>query len=85
MDDRAKLYLLTCGTGDYYVLAKSPNDAKEFLELALEVAEYDFSKNREVTNIKLLAKEIGEFPKDKPRFSEDGDLILITPALRAAK
>lgn len=71
------LYLLTCGAGNYYVLAESPNNAKQLLEDALDKANYDFSSNRKVTNIKLLAEVIQEFPKGKPNFSRDFDLLLI--------
>lgn len=73
------LYLCTCKTGQYYVLALSPNDAKSLLESALDKADYDFRTNREVTKIELLAKEINEFPKGKPNFFRDCDLILLQP------
>jgi len=77
MKTERNLYLLTCKTGSYYVLAVSPNDAKSLLETTLDKADYDFRGNREVTEIKQIAKEIGEFPKDKPFFSADHKLILI--------
>lgn len=72
-----KLYLLTNGLGTYYVLANSPNQAQELLEKSLDIADYGFKSKRGVTNIKLLAIEIEEFPKGKPCFSKDENLILI--------
>ena len=74
---KRNLYLVTCKTGSFYVLAVTPNDAKSLLEISLDKADYDFSKHREVTEIKMLAKEITEFPKGKPNFCGDHDLILI--------
>jgi hypothetical protein len=79
MEERLFLYLLTCGLGDYYVIAKTTTDAETYLRLMLNKADYGFSHQREVKNIKILAKEIKCFPADKPFFSEDKDhpLLLI--------
>lgn len=71
------LYLLeTNKLGDYYLIAKSPNEAKEKLEVDLNKANYGFSDGREVIVITLLAKEIGEFPDGKPNFSSKNRLLL---------
>lgn len=70
------LYLLeTNKLGDYYLIAKSPNDAKEKLEGDLNKADYGFSDDREVKVITLLAKELGEFPEGKPNFSSNNRLL----------
>jgi len=72
-----KLYLLsTQGLGDFYLVAKSPNDAEAKLKGLLDLADYGFSDKRKVDNIKLLAEELGEFPEAKPFFSSGNRLIL---------
>ena len=74
-----KLYLLTIIRGcDFYVIAESPNDAQHELERLLNKAEWWFSGDRKVINIKLLSTEYSYFPSDKPTFGEKGgDLIII--------
>lgn len=69
------LYLLTCGLGDFYVLAPSPNDAQAMLEARFERQDYGFSKDRQVTNIKLLAEELYEWPDGKTNFSSGHRLL----------
>jgi hypothetical protein len=77
MEERLFLYLLTCGLGDYYVIAKNPTDAETYLRLMLNKADYGFEHQRAIKNIKVLAKEIKCFPADKPFFSEDKDYSLL--------
>jgi len=73
------LYLLTIKKGcDFYVLANTPSDAKDELERLLNKAEWWFSSDREVVNIKILSKEYHCFPENHPVFGErGGDLIII--------
>lgn len=72
-----KLYLLTTkGLGDFYLIAKTPNDAEEKLKSLLDKADYGFSDKRKVENIKLLAEEVGSFPESTPFFSSGHNLIL---------
>jgi len=74
-----KLYLLTTkGLGDFYLVSESPNEAQDKLTELLVKADYGFTDRRKVTNIKWLTDEISEFPKGKPNFSNDGNLILPT-------
>jgi hypothetical protein len=73
-----KLYLLsTKGLGDYYVIAQSTDAAETELIRLLNLAEYGFSGNREVNNIKLISKELTYFPKDKPNFTNRGGELII--------
>jgi len=73
------LYLLTVKKGcDFYVMADTPNDAKNELERLLDEAEWWFSGDREVVNIKILSKEYHFFPEDHPVFGEYGEDLIIT-------
>ena len=77
--DTLKLFLVsTRGLGDYYVVEKSFNDAKDKLNIMLSEAGYGISPDRLVTGIKLLSQEIYEFPKGKPFFSSN-EFRLILP------
>lgn len=72
----SNLYLVkTKKLGDYYVIAKNPTDAQEKVEGDLTKSDYGFSKDREVEIIQLLAKEVLDFPKDKPNFSSGNNLL----------
>lgn len=71
-----KLYLLTNKIGDFYVVSSSPTHAEEKLKALLDKAEYGFDSERKVTNIKLLAELLGEFPEGKPHFSSGNNLIM---------
>lgn len=73
------LYILeTNKMGNFYVIAKTPNDAKEKLEGDLNKANYGLSDSREVRVITLLAKEIGNFPVDIPNFSSKNKLLFLS-------
>ena len=75
-----KLYLLTTQKlGDFYVVASDPTRAETMLILMLNKADYGFSDDRKVVNIKNLATEIHNFPDDKPFFSDKSNLIIINP------
>lgn len=70
------LYLLeTQKLGDFYLIAKTPNDAKDKLEGDLDKADYGFSDDRKVKVITLLAEELGEFPEGTPNFSSKNKLL----------
>ena len=72
-----KLYLLsTEELGDFYLVAKTPNDAEDKLKELLNKADYGFTRNRKVINIRLLAEELYNFPENKPNFSSGNKLIL---------
>lgn len=74
-----KLYLLTTsGLGDFYLVAKSPNDAESKLSTLLDKADYGFREKRKVENIRLLSEEVGEFPAGRPNFSSGNRLVLET-------
>ena len=70
------LYLCNTRKFTHYVLAEHPTAAKEKLERLLKIADYGFYDDREVTEIKLIAKELTEFPAGKPNFSSGNNLIL---------
>ena len=67
-----KLYILTtAGFGNFYVVAENPNSAEVKLKGLLNKADYGFYKGRTISDIEMLAEEIGEFPKGHPEFSPD--------------
>jgi hypothetical protein len=64
------LYLVTCGLGQLYVISTDYTTAQEKVEYELEKSNYGFSKDRKVTNIKLLAEEIKyNYKSDKLNFN----------------
>lgn len=70
------LYLLkTKGLGEFYLIAKTPNDAQNKLESDLEKSDYGFYKDREVEVITLLSKKMKDFPEGKPNFSSSHKLL----------
>lgn len=72
------LYLLTTkGLGDHYVLANNPDIAEKELITKLTDADYGFYGDRQVTDIKILAKELTDFV-EKPNFSGKETKIIIT-------
>lgn len=76
---KMKLYLLTtAGLGDFYVIADNPSEAESHVLELLNKADYGFTSQRKICNIKVVAEEVGEFPKDKPNFSSGNNLILNT-------
>ena len=73
-----ELYLVTTVRhNSYYVIATDYTSAAQKVIQALNDADYDFEKYRVVSEVKLLAHEITEFPKGRPNFSVDGDIIFI--------
>jgi len=73
-----KLCLITTiGLGDFYVVASNPTEAENEIEMLLDKADYGFSGERKVVNIKLLAHELSYFPKDRPSFRERGHELII--------
>ena len=77
-----KLFLLTTDRlGDYYIIAETPNDAEKLLETQLNEADYGFSSNRIVRNIKILTNEIKIGFNDKLNFNDDNRMIIFKGAL----
>lgn len=75
-----KLYLLTVQRGQsFYVVAENPLIAQQSLEGLLNKADWWFTDDRKVVNIKLLANEINHFPGDKPVFGGKPDDLIIVP------
>ena len=78
-DNRLKplnLYLVkTKKLGEYYVVATNPTTAQEKVEADLMKSDYGYSAGREVEIIQLLAREVQDFPKDKPNFSGGNNLL----------
>lgn len=70
------LYYVQTRKFQHYVLAEHPTQAQEKLEELLKVADYGFYDDRKVTEIKLIARELTEFPEGKPNFSSGNNLIL---------
>lgn len=66
----------TKGLGDFYIVATTPNDAETTLTSALNKTDYGFSKDRKITNIKILADQLMDFPSGKPFFSSGNNLII---------
>jgi uncharacterized protein YneR len=72
------LYELTIKRGkSFYVIAESPNEAQDELSMLLSKADWWYTKDREITNIKILAKEYHCFPDNHPVFGEDENLIIV--------
>ena len=77
-----KLFLLTTeGLGDYYIIAETPNDAEKLLGTQLNEADYGFSSNRIVRNIKILTSEIKIGFNDKLNFNDNNRMIISKGAL----
>ena len=77
-----KLFLLTTeGLGDYYIIAETPNDAEKLLGTQLNEADYGFSSNRIVRNIKILTSEIKKGFNDKLNFNDNNRMIISKGAL----
>jgi hypothetical protein len=77
-----KLFLLTTeGLGDYYIIAETPNDAEKLLDTQLNEADYGFSSNRIVRNIKILTSEIKIGFNDKLNFNDNNRMIIFKGAL----
>lgn len=52
-----KLYKLTTGLGDYFVVASDPTEAEQKLSKLLNENDYGYSRNRRVTKFEVLAEE----------------------------
>ena len=79
---KMKLFLLTTeGLGDYYIIAETPNDAEKLLDTQLNEADYGFSSNRIVRNIKILTSEIKIGFNDKLNFNDNNRMIIFKGAL----
>ncbi len=79
MDKRFKtLYLIDTKKGSFYIIAETPNDAIAELKKLLNKADWWYSQDRGVINIKIVAKEYYCFPDDKPSFSDHGGELIIT-------
>ena len=52
-----KLYKLTTGLGDYFVIANDPTEAEHKLSKLLNENDYGYSRNRRVTKFEVLAEE----------------------------
>ena len=77
-----QLFLLTTeGLGDYYIIAETPNDAEKLLDTQLNEADYGFSSNRIVRNIKILTSEIKIGFNDKLNFNDNNRMIISKGAL----
>lgn len=77
-----KLFLLTTDKlGDYYIIAETPNDAEKLLTTQLNEADYGFTSNRIVRNIKILTNEIKIGFNDKLNFNDDNRMIIFRGAL----
>ncbi len=73
------LYLLyTDKLGSYYVVARDHTDAIQKLQGEMDKANCGIPENREVTLIKLVAKELKEFPKNQPYISNENTLLFGT-------
>ena len=66
------------GLGDYYLVAKSPNDAEMKLKTLLDAADYGFRENRKVENIRLLSEEVEALLSNIPIINKSHRLILET-------
>lgn len=76
-----KLFLLTTdGLGDYYIIAETPNDAEKLLETQLNEADYGFSRDRVIRNIKILTNEIKIAFNGKLDFNDDNRMIIFKGA-----
>jgi hypothetical protein len=74
------LYEITVKRGQsFYVIAESPNEAQSEVKRLLDKADWWFSGDREVKNIRVIAKEYHCFPADRPSFSDDENLIIVHP------
>lgn len=69
---KRNLYLVTVRRGrSCYVLATDPTAAQKEVESLLNKADWYFSHDREVIEIKLLAPELGEYSNGRPDFGDN--------------
>ena len=55
-----KLYKISNGIGDYWVIANHPTEAEEKVEKLLNDADYGFTDQRKTKNISIVAQEAGD-------------------------
>lgn len=73
------LYLLTTsGLGDFYLVAKSSNDAQNLLKKLLDEAGYGISDCRKVINIRIVAAQLEPSYSDRSKmnFTSGNNLII---------
>ena len=77
-EDMKTLYEITVKKGrTFYVIAESPNEARDEVHRLLDKAEWWFSDDRKVINIKMIAEEYHCFPENHPVFGENENLIIV--------
>jgi len=69
-----KLYKLSTGLGDYWVIAKDPTSAENKLMKILDDEDYGFASGRTVTVLTLIAESID---LDKKPFHMTGKFLVI--------
>lgn len=52
-----KLYKLTTGLGDYFVIANDPTEAEQKLSKLLNENDYGYARDKKVTKFEVLAEE----------------------------
>lgn len=74
-----KLYLLSTGLGDYYVIADDPTEAQSALEDLFTGLDYGFDSQRRVENIKLITSAFSPDYRDKtiPSVGKDNEKLFI--------
>lgn len=72
-----KLYQLTSGLGTFWIIATDPTTAQNRLKEELDKADYGFSDNRVVTEIRLITEAMHEFPTGKLHFSSIQQKLII--------
>lgn len=61
----------------FYVVAKHPTQAQEYLKKLLDLANYDFMDYRIAREIKFIAKLVTEKDwNDKPCFNQGNNLLI---------
>ena len=78
MKPKFNLYQLTIAKNNYscYVIATDPTTAQNKLEELLNKADWWFSGSRKVVEIKLIARELGYFPENRPSFPENLNCLI---------
>jgi len=60
-----------------YVVADDPTSAQKLVKEVLSKRDTQYPENREVINIRLIAKEVTRYINGEPIFSEEGINLLI--------
>lgn len=62
----------------FYVVAEHPTQAQEYLKRMLDLANYDFTENRETIEIKFVAKLVTVHGwNGKPNFNEGNNFLIV--------